>query len=201
VIQEREFRQVGGLKNIAVDVRIIAATNIDLKEAMAQHRFREDLYYRLNVISINLPPLRERKGDIPLLAEHFVRQFSKENDRPDCHLDPSTLKLLMECDWPGNVRELENVMERAVVLAPDEGRITQELFPREVLDSSSSGLDSLGSLENGATLKDLVLEYEKKLILTALQKADWSQKKAASLLRMNRSTLNEKLKRLQIKIP
>ena len=201
VIQEREFRQVGGLKNIVVDVRIIAATNIDLKEAMEQQRFREDLYYRLNVISINLPPLRERKGDIPLLAEHFVRQFSKENDRPDCHLDPSTLKLLMECDWPGNVRELENVMERAVVLAPDEGRITQELFPREVLDSSSMGLGSLGSLENGATLKDLVLEYEKKLIMTALQKADWSQKKAASLLRMNRSTLNEKLKRLQIKIP
>jgi len=201
VIQEREFRQVGGLKNIVVDVRIIAATNIDLKEAMEQQRFREDLYYRLNVISINLPPLRERKGDIPLLAEHFVRQFSKENDRPDCHLDPSTLKLLMEFDWPGNVRELENVMERAVVLAPDEGRITQELFPREVLDSSSMGLGSLGSLENGATLKDLVLEYEKKLILTALQKADWSQKKAASLLRMNRSTLNEKLKRLQIKIP
>jgi len=107
----------------------------------------------------------------------------------------------MECDWPGNVRELENVMERAVVLAPDEGRITQELFPREVLDSSPSGLDSLGSFENGASLKDLVLEYEKTLILTALQKADWSQKKAASLLRMNRSTLNEKLKRLQIKIP
>ena len=201
VIQEREFRQVGGLKNIVVDVRIIAATNIDLKEAMEQQRFREDLYYRLNVISINLPPLRERRRDIPLLAEHFVRQFSKENDRPDCHLDPSTLKLLMECDWPGNVRELENVMERAVVLAPDEGRITQELFPREILDSSSMGLGSLSSLENGATLKDLVLEYEKKLIMTALHKADWSQKKAASLLRINRSTLNEKLKRLQIKIP
>lgn len=201
VIQEREFRQVGGLKNIVVDVRIIAATNIDLKEAVKQQRFREDLYYRLNVISINLPPLRERRRDIPLLAEHFVRQFSKENDRPDCHLDPSTLKILMECDWPGNVRELENVMERAVVLAPDKGRITQELLPREILDSSSMGLGSLGSLENGATLKDLVLEYEKTLILTALQKADWSQKRAASLLRMKRSTLNEKLKRFQIKIP
>lgn len=201
VIQEREFRQVGGLKNIVVDVRIIAATNIDLKEAVKQQRFREDLYYRLNVISINLPPLRERRRDIPLLAEHFVRQFSKENDRPDCHLDPSTLKILMECDWPGNVRELENVMERAVVLAPDKGRITQELLPSEILDSSSMGLGSLGSLENGATLKDLVLEYEKTLILTALQKADWSQKRAASLLRMKRSTLNEKLKRLQIKIP
>lgn len=201
VIQEREFRQVGGLKNIVVDVRIIAATNIDLKEAVKQQRFREDLYYRLNVISINLPPLRERRRDIPLLAEHFVRQFSKENDRPDCHLDPSTLKILMECDWPGNVRELENVMERAVVLAPDKGRITQELLPSEILDSSSMGLGSLGSLENGATLKDLVLEYEKTLILTALQKADWSQKRAASLLRMKRSTLNEKLKRFQIKIP
>jgi len=201
VIQEREFRQVGGLKNIVVDVRIIAATNIDLKEAMEKQRFREDLYYRLNVISINLPPLRERRRDIPLLAEHFVRHFSEENNRPDCHLDSSSLKLLMECDWPGNVRELENVMERAVVLAPDEGRITPELFPREILDSSSMGLGRLSSLENGATLKDLVLEYEKKLIMTALHKADWSQKKAASLLRINRSTLNEKLKRLQIKIP
>ena len=96
----------------------------------------------------------------------------------------------MECDWPGNVRELENVMERAVVLAPDEGRITEELLPREVLDSRSMDLGSLSSLENGATLKNLVLEYEKKLIMTALQKADWSQKKAAKLLRMNRSTLN-----------
>jgi DNA-binding NtrC family response regulator len=153
VIQEREFRQVGGLENIRVDVRIIAATN------------------------------------------------SKENDRPDCYLDPSTLQLLIECDWPGNVRELENVMERAVVLAPDDGRITQALFPREILDSSSLGVGHLSSLENGSTLKDLVLEYEKKLIMTALQKADWSQKKAASLLRINRSTLNEKLKRLQIKIP
>ena len=107
----------------------------------------------------------------------------------------------MECDWPGNVRELENVMERAVVLAPDDGRITQDLFPREILASSSLGVGSLSSIENGSTLKDLVLEYERKLIMTALQKADWSQKKAASLLRMNRSTLNEKLKRLQIKIP
>ncbi len=201
VIQEREFRQVGGLKNMVVDVRIIAATNIDLKEAMEQQRFREDLYYRLNVISINLPPLRERRGDIPLLAEHFVRNFSKENDRPDCSLDPSTLKLLMECDWPGNVRELENVMERAVVLAPDEGLITEELLPGEILESSSRVLGGLSSLETGVTLKDLVLEYEKKLIMTALQKADWSQKKAASLLRINRSTLNEKLKRLHIKIP
>ena len=202
VIQEREFRQVGGLNNIMVDVRIIAATNIDLKEAMEQQRFREDLYYRLNVISINLPPLRERRRDIPLLAEHFVRHFSQENDRPDCHLDPSTLQLLMECDWPGNVRELENAMERAVVLAPDEGRITQELLPGELLDSRPMmGHGSLSSIENGATLKDLVVEYEKKLIMTALQEADWSQKKAASLLRMNRSTLNEKLKRLHIKIP
>jgi sigma-54 specific flagellar transcriptional regulator A len=107
----------------------------------------------------------------------------------------------MECDWPGNVRELENLIERAVVLAPDNGHITQELFPREILESSSLEVGSLSSLENGSTLKDLVLEYEKKLIMTALQKADWSQKRAASLLRINRSTLNEKLKRLHIKIP
>ncbi len=201
VIQEREFRRVGGLENLKVDVRIIAATNVDLKEAVEQHQFREDLYYRLNVINIRLPPLRERKGDVPLLAEHFLQRFSQENDGPECRLDQSTMKLLMECDWPGNVRELENVMERAVVLAPDDGLITQDLFPREIVPSTSVNLSRLNALENGASLKDLVLEYEKTVIMRALEQAEWSQKKAASLLRVNRSTLNEKLKRLNIKIP
>jgi transcriptional regulator with PAS, ATPase and Fis domain len=111
------------------------------------------------------------------------------------------MKLLIECDWPGNVRELENVMERAVVLAPDDGLITQDLFPRELVASTSVNLSRLNALENGASLKDLVLEYEKTVIMRALEQTEWSQKKAASLLRVNRSTLNEKLKRLNIKIP
>lgn len=200
-IQEREFRRVGGIENTKVDVRIIAATNIDLREAVENQQFREDLYYRLNVIALELPPLRERREDVLLLAEHFVQRFCKENDRSICPLDQSVLKLLVDYEWPGNVRELENVMERAVVLAPDEAVITQDLLPREILDSSSVSLGRLNLLKNGTTLKDLVLEYEKNLILTALQKVDWNQKKAASLLRVNPTTLNEKLKRLKIKIP
>ena len=201
VIQEREFRRVGGLENIKVDVRILAATNIDLKEAMERQQFREDLYYRLNVITISLPSLRERKQDIPLLVEHFTQQYSQENGRSDCLLDRSVVKLLMQGDWPGNVRELENVIERAVVLAPDSGEITPDLFPRDVLSTSSVNAERLDVLDNGATLRDLVREYEKNLIVNALQMADWNQKKAAVLLRVNPSTLNEKLKRLNIKMP
>jgi len=201
VIQEREFRRVGGLETIKVDVRIMAATNIDLKEAVENRQFREDLYYRLNVITVTLPPLRDRKQDIPLLAEHFIQQFSRENGRPDCLLNPSVVKLLMQNDWPGNVRELENAIERAVVLAPDSGAITPDLFPREVLSSSPASIGKRDLLENGTPLKDLVREYEKNLILNALQMADWNQKRAAVLLRVNPSTLNEKLKRLNIKMP
>jgi len=201
VIQEREFRRVGGLENIHVDVRIIAATNIDLKEATERRDFREDLFYRLNVITIGLPPLRERNQDIPLLAEHFVQYFSQENDRSVCSLEPAALRLLMECDWPGNVRELENAIERAVVLAPEDGRISPDLFPPDLMDSRTVKVSSLELLGNGESLKDVVSEYEKGLILSALEKSDWNQKKAATLLKVNPSTLNEKLKRLNIKVP
>lgn len=198
VIQEKEFRRVGGLDNIKVDVRIIAATNIDLKQAVENRQFRDDLYYRLNVITIPLPALRERKEDIPLLAEHFVKRFCKENNRDLCSYDPDILRLLMEYSWPGNVRELENVVERAVVLASEEGNITHDLIPRELVESISQrpGLPS-----NGSSLKEMVRDFEKNLITTALMKTDWNQKKAAHLLQVNATTLNEKLKRLNIKIP
>lgn len=201
VIQEREFRRVGGLENIKVDVRILAATNTDLKAAVDRGEFREDLYYRLNVITITLPPLRDRKDDIPLLVEHFVQRYCKENDQPVATLSQEALRLLMEYDWPGNVRELENTIERAVVLAPREGVITEDLFPKDILESSSVNLGRLNLVENGASLKDLVQEFEKNLILSALKKTEWNQKKAASLLRVNPTTLNEKLKRLNIEIP
>ena len=201
VIQEREFRRVGGVKNISVDVRIIAATNIDLKEAVDNQQFREDLYYRLNVITVQLPPLRERKEDIPLLVDHFVRRLCKENERSQCAVEQSTLKLILEHDWPGNVRELENVIERAVVLAPSNGQIVPDLLPKEVLNSGSVSLGKLSVLENGGTLKELIIDYERELIETALQKANWNQKQAAGLLRVNATTLNEKLKRLNIKMP
>ncbi|UCF39177.1 MAG: sigma-54-dependent Fis family transcriptional regulator [Acidobacteriota bacterium] len=201
VIQEREFRRVGGLENIRVDVRIVAATNIDLREAVERGEFRDDLYYRLNVITIHLPPLRERKDDIPLLAEYFLNRFCEADGREPCTLDQNALKLLIEYDWPGNVRELENAIERAVVLVPEDGVITQAIFPRDILDSTSVSLSRLGLSANGASLKDLVLEFEKNLIITALKKAEWNQKKAASMLKVNPTTLNEKLKRLNISIP
>lgn len=199
VIQEREFRRVGGIENIKVDVRIIAATNSDLRKGVEEGRFREDLYYRLNVITIPLPPLRERKMDIPLLADFFVRRYSRENGRELCTLMPETLKVLLEHDWPGNVRELENAIERAVVLAPGN-QITPDLFPREVLESEGSMHDHWGLLQGGASLKDLVADFERNLILSALEKTDGNQKKAAHLLRLKATTLNEKLKRLKIRI-
>ena len=117
VIQEREFMRLGGIENIKVDVRIIAATNVDLRRMMEEGRFREDLYYRLHVITVQLPSLRERKDDIPLLAQHFLEKYGEENNKPGMELSPEALDLLFEYDWPGNVRELENVIERAVVLS------------------------------------------------------------------------------------
>lgn len=201
VIQEREFRRVGGLENIKVDVRLIAATNTDLKTAVERGEFREDLYYRLNVITIHLPPLRERRGDIPLLVDHFLRRFSEANRRPLCHFDSRAMRLLMEYDWPGNVRELENTVERAVVLAPENGLITADLIPKDILESVTVSLAQIEFSENGGSLKEKVNDYERSLILAALRRTEWNQKRAARLLRVNPTTLNEKLKRLGITIP
>ncbi len=201
VIQEREFRRLGGIRNIKVDVRIVAATNVDLRKAVKEGTFREDLYYRLNVIRISIPPLRDRKDDIPLLVDFFNRRFSGENRSSRCEIDQGVLRLLMEYGWPGNVRELENVIEQAVVLAPADGGITENLLPVEILESTAVSLGKLQLDDSGASLKDLVKEFEKGLILTALKKTDWNQKQAAGLLRVNPTTLNEKLKRLNIRIP
>jgi DNA-binding NtrC family response regulator len=196
VIQEREFRRLGGLENIKVDVRIIAATNTDLHEAVERGTFRDDLYYRLNVIVIKLPSLRDRTEDIPLLAEHFIRKYCAENDREQCTLEPAALRVLMDHNWPGNVRELENVIERAVVLAPGTV-ITPELFPRTVTGTSSASAVRIPA--DGLALKERVAAFEKSLIVAALEKTDWNQKKAAQLLSVNATTLSEKLKRLKIK--
>jgi len=196
VIQEREFRRLGGLENIKVDVRIIAATNSDLQEAVAAGSFRDDLYYRLNVIVIKLPSLRERSEDIPLLAEHFIRKYCEENSRSLCTIDPAALRTLMEYRWPGNVRELENVIERAVVLCP-ESLITADLFPRNVTAIHSPEI--LALQQDRIPLKERVGNFERSLIQAALEKTDWNQKKAADLLSVNPTTLSEKLKRLKIR--
>ncbi len=196
VIQEREFRRLGGLENIKVDVRIIAATNSDLQAAVAAGTFRDDLYYRLNVIVIKLPSLNERSEDVPLLADHFIRKYCAENARELCVLDPGALKALLDYDWPGNVRELENAIERAVVLCPGN-LITADLFPKNLVPAR---LKEQGSAsDDSLPLKERVGNFEKALILAALQKTDWNQKKAADLLSVNATTLSEKLKRLKIK--
>jgi DNA-binding NtrC family response regulator len=196
VIQEREFRRLGGLENIKVDVRIIAATNSDLQAAVAAATFRDDLYYRLNVIVIKLPPLRERSEDIPLLAEHFIRKYCEENGRSQCAIDPAALRTLIEYNWPGNVRELENVIERAVVLCL-ENLITADLFPRNVTAARPPGM--LAFQQDHLPLKERVGDFERSLILAALERTDWNQKKAADILSVNPTTLSEKLKRLKIK--
>jgi DNA-binding NtrC family response regulator len=196
VIQEREFRRLGGLENIKVDVRIIAATNIDLQTAVERGTFRDDLFYRLNVIVVKLPRLRERTEDIPLLVEHFTKKYCEENQKEYCVMDPTAMRALMDYDWPGNVRELENAIERAVVLAPGDV-ITADLFPKSITTSTSNS--AVDFPEDGLPLKERVGNFERSLILAALEKTDWNQKKASQLLSVNATTLSEKLKRLKIK--
>jgi len=196
VIQEREFRRLGGLESVKVDVRIIAASNTDLEAAVQQGTFRNDLYYRLNVISIKLPSLRERVEDIPLLVEHFIKKYSDENGRNVCTVDPAAMKYLMDYDWPGNVRELENAIERIVVLSPT-AMVRPDFLPRNVTMAAPN--NSMRFPGDGVPLKERVGNFEKALILAALEKTQWNQKKAAQILAVNTTTLSEKLKRLKIK--
>ena len=197
VIQEKEFMRVGSVDTQKADVRIIAATNVDLKKMVAEARFRDDLYYRLCVITIPIPPLRERKEDIPMLAEHFVRLYASENSKPISGIDADAMKALLDYEWPGNVRELENAIERAVVLCP-EGSIPLELLPESVLQGDQ--IERPVRLpENGSTYKNLVEEYERRLVRTALRRTGGVQKRAAELLRMKPTTLHEIIKRLEIR--
>jgi DNA-binding NtrC family response regulator len=208
VIQEREFMPLGSSEIVKVDVRIIAATNADLRKSVEEGRFREDLYYRLNVINIVLPPLRERKSDIPLLVEHFFQKYSKENDKfLDAHgksrltFAPDAMQLLMEHSWPGNVRELENAVERAVVLAADE-LVPLDVLPDQVLHAGGMRIrrDESGRLPADASLFEIVADYERRKIVEALESCNWSQTEAAEMLRIPLSTLNQKIKRLDIQI-
>jgi DNA-binding NtrC family response regulator len=208
VIQEREFRPVGSTDVIKVDVRLLAATNIDLKKAVEEGRFREDLYYRLNVINIALPPLRDRREDIPVLIEHFFQKYCKENDRfldsdgrAILHFEPDAMQILMDHNWPGNVRELENVVERAVVLASTP-TVTVDVLPDNLLQAGGLRIrrDASGSLPADASLFEIVADYERKKIIESLETVNWSQTEAAEALRIPLSTLNQKIKRLNIEI-
>ena len=197
VMQERQFMRLGGIETIKVDVRIIAATNVDLKRMVDEGRFREDLYYRLHVITVNLPPLRERKDDIPLLVQHFLSKYGGENERPDLEITPDALDVMMEYDWPGNVRELENVIERAVVLASGP-RLDVDLIPDHVRTTHAFEMPKIAVPPEGLSLKKVIATQERQLIESALQAAGGVQKRAAELLQIKPTTLNEMIKRYAI---
>jgi transcriptional regulator with PAS, ATPase and Fis domain len=198
VIQEREFMRLGGVETIKVDVRIIAATNVDLRRMMDEGKFREDLYYRLHVITVQLPALRERKDDIPLLVQHFLEKYGEENNKTHLDLTAEALDLLQEYDWPGNVRELENVIERAVVLSTG-AKIDADLVPDHVRSSKRFQMPQFIVPPEGISLKEVITDFEKRLIESTLEAAGGVQKRAAELLHIKATTLNEMIKRYDIR--
>src|SRR2546422_1746701 len=197
VLQDRKFMHLGGVHEIQVDVRIIAATNADLKQHVREGKFREDLFYRLNVITIDLPPLRQRKEDIPLLVEFFLNRYSEENERPRRHISPEALRPLMTYSWPGNVRELENVVERAVVLSSGL-EIGPELLPDQIAGRGTTFplLEHRGDV----SLFDIMEDCERHILVDMLEKCNWNQTEAAERFHVPLSTLNQKIKRLNIEI-
>ena len=214
VIQEREFMRLGGTETIKVDVRIVAASNVDLINLVREGRFREDLYHRLNVIALQLTPLRERKEDIPLLVAHCLRRFSEENGRSTHQFTQAAMKLMMDYDWPGNVRELENVVERAVVLSTQEA-IPPELLPenvrtREIVRGLRLQLTEFvpplpgepgartGADSSKASLFQIMEEVERRIVTDMLERTGWNQTEAAEHFQIPLSTLNQKIKRLGI---
>ena len=198
VIQEKEFMRLGGVETIRVDVRIIAATNAHLENLVQQGAFREDLYYRLNVITIHLPPLRKRAEDIPLLARHFLRLYAEENGKAISEISPGAMERLIDYRWPGNVRELENAIERAVVLSPGE-TLDLELLPPSVRAPNGAPPAAAAALpELGTSFWDAVSTYERQLIVRALHSAGGVQKRAAEILQVKPTTLHEMMKRLSI---
>jgi DNA-binding NtrC family response regulator len=181
VIQEREFMRLGGVETIKVDVRIIAATNVDLREVMEAGRFREDLFYRLNVILLQLPPLRDRRDDIPILVQHFLDKYGEESRKPGLVLTPPALDRLLAYHWPGNVRELENVIERAVVLCGDR-QIGPDLIPDHVSANPSFEVPDVVIPSQGIHFREVIIGHERRYIEAALDAAGGVQKKAAELL-------------------
>ena len=197
VLQDRRFMHLGGISEIQVDVRIIAATNIDLRHMVREGRFREDLFYRLNVITVELPPLRQRKEDIPLLVEFFLRRYAEENGRAVPRITPEALRPLMAYSWPGNVRELENVIERAVVLSSGP-EISMDLLPDSMMGRGSSL--TLHDAPSDASLFEILEDVERRIITDMLERCNWNQTEAAERFHVPLSTLNQKIRRLNIEI-
>ncbi len=197
VLQEREFERIGDTQTIKVDVRVIAATNSDLRRMVADGQFRDDLYYRLNVIPVTLPPLRERKDDVPLLVQHFLDKL-RQDTRTPVGVSQEAMRALMAYSWPGNVRQLENAIERAVAFGSARGQIDLADLPPELASVDAPSPSPLLALpEEGLDLDQLVEGVERELIQRALERTQGNKGQAATLLRLKRTTLVEKLKRLQ----
>ncbi|MBX3023106.1 MAG: sigma-54-dependent Fis family transcriptional regulator [Bdellovibrionales bacterium] len=201
VLQERRFEPVGGTKTIESNVRVIAATNVDLELAVEEGRFREDLFYRLNVIPIRIPPLRERRSDIPLLMHHFIEMFNRTRNRQLKGITPEAMEMLVNYSWPGNIRELENLVERLSILKGagivDVGDLPEK-YRRVQASSDPSKVDIP---ENGVDFNTAVDNYENALIMRALEKTGWNRNQAALLLKLNRTTLVEKIKKKGLRPP
>jgi DNA-binding NtrC family response regulator len=197
VLQDKRFMHLGGVQEIQVDVRILAATNVDLRQAVRDGRFREDLFYRLNVITVDIPPLRSRRDDIPLLAQHFLDQYANENGLPPRKLSADALRSLVDYDWPGNVRELENAIERGVVLS-NGPVIGSDLLPGHITGRSFQ--DALLEHNPNSSLFDILEVIERRIIIEKLERCNWNQTDAAEQFRIPLSTLNQKIKRLNIEI-
>ncbi len=209
VLQDSEYSRLGGKKNVIVDVRILAATNQNLEEAMKEGRFRDDLYYRLNVVNVSIPPLRERKEEIPLLCDHFLRKHNRKYNSKMGAINPSVMRYIMEYDWPGNIRELENVIKRLVILG-SEDQIIEELTTkidnrrkadRSFLQSqfSEAPVEDSGNVSLKHMSRNLTSTAEKEVILKALQQTQWNRKHAAMMLNVSYKTLLNKIKKLGIK--
>jgi DNA-binding NtrC family response regulator len=207
-IQDRQFVSAASGETMALDLRVFAATSMELRKAVEEGKFRDDLYYRLNIVNLALPPLRERKEDIPLLIEHFAALYSRENGKlvggdgkSMLRFDAEALQILMDHAWPGNVRELENVVERAVVLA-SEAEVNASHLPEHLLHAGGLRIrkDESEALPADASLYEIVADFERKVIIDHLERAAWSQTEAAETLRIPLSTLNQKIKRLAIPV-
>ncbi len=194
-LEEREFERVGGARTIKIDVRVIAATHRHLEEEVERGNFREDLFYRLYVIPVFLPPLRERKQDTPLLVSHFLEKFNKEKGRRIEGISNDAMEMMFKYPWPGNVRELKNLIERLVIIKEKGIILPQDLPERMRTNTGNLSLPKVELSEEGICLSTAVTEFEKALIVQSLERSKWVKNKAAKLLQLNRTTLVEKIKR------
>ncbi|MEK6678895.1 MAG: sigma 54-interacting transcriptional regulator, partial [Nitrospirota bacterium] len=200
VLQEQEFQRVGGAKTIRVDVRVIAASNKNLKEEIKKGSFREDLFYRLNVIPLHVPPVRERKEDMPLLIEHFLMEFSREYGMKPKKIAEDVIKVFQEYNWPGNVRELKNIVERLMIMTKSPVVAISDI-PKSLKGDISLQDAAAHEVKRYDSFKDAVNDFEKEYITTILKENDWNISKTANVLQLDRSHLHRKIKALDIIFP